>query len=53
MNMSRDAAFVADAQKLGLDVSPIDGDAVVKVIAQMAATPKEVIAQFNEIVAPK
>jgi tripartite-type tricarboxylate transporter receptor subunit TctC len=53
MDMSRDPAFVADAQKLGLDVSPIDGDAVVKVIAQMAATPKDVIAQFNEMVAPK
>ncbi len=53
MDMSRDPAFVADAQKLGLDVSPIDGDAVVKVITQMAATPKEVIAQFNQMVAPK
>ena len=53
MDMSRDPAFVADAQKLGLDVSPIDGDAVVKLIAQMAATPKDVIAQFNEMVAPK
>ena len=53
MDMSRDAAFVADAQKLGLDVSPIDGDAVVKLIGQMAATPKDVIARFNEMVAPK
>jgi tripartite-type tricarboxylate transporter receptor subunit TctC len=53
MDMSRDAAFVADAEKLGLDVSPIDGAAVVKLIGQMAATPKDVIAQFNEMVAPK
>jgi hypothetical protein len=53
MDMSRDPAFVADAKKLGLDVSPIDGDAVVKLISQMAATPKDVIAQFNEMVAPK
>ncbi|HEY6254656.1 MAG TPA: tripartite tricarboxylate transporter substrate-binding protein [Xanthobacteraceae bacterium] len=53
MDMCKDPAFVADAQKLGLDVSPIDGDAVVKVIAQMAATPKDVIAQFNEMIAPK
>jgi len=52
-DMSRDPAFAADAQKLGLDVSPIDGDAVVKLIAQMAATPKDVIAQFNQMVAPK
>jgi tripartite-type tricarboxylate transporter receptor subunit TctC len=53
MDMSRDPAFAADAEKLGLDVSPIDGAAVVKLIAQMAATPKDVIAQFNEMVAPK
>jgi tripartite-type tricarboxylate transporter receptor subunit TctC len=53
MDMSGDPAFVADAQKLGLDVSPIDGGAVIKLITQMAATPKDVIAQFNEMVAPK
>ncbi len=53
MDMSKDQAFVADALKLGLDVSPIDGEAVVKVIAQMAATPKDVITQFNQMIAAK
>jgi hypothetical protein len=53
MDMCADQSFVADAEKLGLDVSPIDGNAVVKLIGQMAATPKDVIAQFNEMVAPK
>jgi tripartite-type tricarboxylate transporter receptor subunit TctC len=53
MDMTADPAFAADAQKLGLDVSPIDGNAVVKLINQMAATPKDVIAQFNEMVALK
>jgi tripartite-type tricarboxylate transporter receptor subunit TctC len=53
MEMTGDPAFLADAQKLGLDVSPIDGNAVVQLINQMAATPKDVIAQFNEMVAPK
>jgi tripartite-type tricarboxylate transporter receptor subunit TctC len=53
VEMSKDAAFVSDAQKLGLDVSPIDGDAVIKLITQMAATPKDVIAPFNQMVAPK
>jgi tripartite-type tricarboxylate transporter receptor subunit TctC len=53
MDMTRDPAFVAEAQKLGLDVSPVDGNAVIEVIRQMAATPKDVVAQFNEIVAPK
>jgi tripartite-type tricarboxylate transporter receptor subunit TctC len=53
MDMSRNPAFAAEAEKLGLDVSPVDGDTVLKVIAQMAATPKDVIEQFNEMVAPK
>jgi tripartite-type tricarboxylate transporter receptor subunit TctC len=53
MDMCRDPGFVADAQKLGLDVSPIDADAVVRLINQMAATPQDVIAQFNAMVAPK
>jgi tripartite-type tricarboxylate transporter receptor subunit TctC len=53
MEMARDPSFVADAQKLGLDVSPIDGEAVLKLITQMAATPKDVIAQFNDMVASK
>jgi hypothetical protein len=34
-------------------VSPIDGNAVVKLIGQMAATPKDVIGRFNEMVAAK
>jgi tripartite-type tricarboxylate transporter receptor subunit TctC len=53
MAMARDPGFVAEAEKLGLDVSPVDGNAVLDVIRQMAATPKDVIAQFNAIVAPK
>jgi tripartite-type tricarboxylate transporter receptor subunit TctC len=53
MEMTKDPDFLDDAAKLSLDVSPIDGAAVVKLIADMAATPKEVIAQFNAIVAPK
>src|SRR5258708_3564437 len=53
MDMTQDPAFVAEAGKLGLDVSPIDGAAVLKLIAQMAATPKDAITQFNEMVAPK
>ena len=53
MDMCANAGFAADADRLGLDVSPIDGNAVVKLLTQMAATPKDVIAQFNEMVAPK
>ncbi len=53
MTMTKDPAFLEDANKLSLDVSPIDGDAVVQLIKKLAETPKEVIAQFNETVAPQ
>jgi len=47
--MCRDAPFVAEARKLGFDVSPIDGDAVLTMIARSAATPKDVIERYNAI----
>jgi hypothetical protein len=34
-------------------LSPIDGDTVRTLIARMGDTPKDVIAQFKEIVASK
>ena len=53
MAMCRDPAFVEEIGRMGQDLSPIDGEAVRRLIAQMGETPKDVIAQFNEIVAPK
>jgi tripartite-type tricarboxylate transporter receptor subunit TctC len=53
MAMTKDPAFVDEIGKMGQDLSPIDGEAVRGIIAQMGATPKDVIAQFNEIVSPK
>ena len=50
--MTRDPAFMDEIGKMGQDLSPIDGDAVRRIIAQMGETPKDVIAQFSEIVAP-
>jgi hypothetical protein len=35
---------------MNVEQSPIDGEAVHRLIAQMSATPKDVIAQFNEMV---
>jgi tripartite-type tricarboxylate transporter receptor subunit TctC len=49
MTMVKDAAFLADAAKSKLDITPIDSDAVKRVIAKMAATPKDVIARYNRI----
>lgn len=53
MAMTKDPAFIAEARKLNLDLSPIDGEAVRKLIAQMAETPAEVVAQFKAITGAK
>jgi tripartite-type tricarboxylate transporter receptor subunit TctC len=53
MAMTRDPAFVDEIGKMGQDLSPIDGEAVRRLIVQMGETPKDVIAQFNEIVGVK
>jgi tripartite-type tricarboxylate transporter receptor subunit TctC len=53
MAMTRDPAFIEEANRMNLEQSAIDGEAVRRIIAQMGATPKDVIAQFNEIVGVK
>ena len=50
MAMCKDPAVVAAAEKLGIDMSPIDGDAVHQAIAEAAATPREVIDRYNTLV---
>ena len=47
--MCKDAGFLDDAKKLGLDISPVDSDGVLKLLARSAATPKDVIARYNAI----
>src|SRR5437868_7592272 len=53
MAMTRDPAFVDEIGKMGQDLSPVDGNAVRRIIVQMGETPKDVLARFNEIVAPR
>jgi tripartite-type tricarboxylate transporter receptor subunit TctC len=53
MQMVKDPAFLDDARKLDLDISPIDGDAVRALIARAAATPKDVIAHYKQVVGGK
>lgn len=48
--MCRDPAVLADAEQLGIEMSPIDGDAVLKAIASAAATPRDVIERYNQLV---
>ena len=49
MAMCRDKAFVDEAEKLGVDISPIDGEAILKLLAQTSATPKDVITRYNTV----
>jgi tripartite-type tricarboxylate transporter receptor subunit TctC len=49
MAMCRDQAVLSEAEKLGIDMSPIDADAILRLLARMAATPKDVIARYNAI----
>src|SRR5437868_12863633 len=39
MAMTKDASFLEDAQRLSLDISPIDGHAIVKLLVDSAAPP--------------
>jgi tripartite-type tricarboxylate transporter receptor subunit TctC len=53
MDMARDKEFLAEADKIGIDMSPIDGDGILKMLAATAATPKDVITRYNAIGAEK
>lgn len=49
MAMCGDKGFVAEAEKLGIDMSPIDGATILRTLARTAATPKDVIARYVAI----
>jgi tripartite-type tricarboxylate transporter receptor subunit TctC len=49
MAMCRDKAFIAEAETLGIDMSPIDGAAILALLARTAATPNDVLARYNAI----
>jgi tripartite-type tricarboxylate transporter receptor subunit TctC len=51
--MCRDKAFVEDAETIGIDLSPIDGTEVKRLLARSIATPKGVIARYNGLGTPK
>jgi tripartite-type tricarboxylate transporter receptor subunit TctC len=53
MAMCHDKAVLEEAAKLGIDMSPIDADEILKLVGRMAATPKEVIARYNAIAGEK
>ena len=50
MAMASDPAVVAEGEKLGIEMSPVDGETVLKSIVQAEATPHDVIQRYNELV---
>jgi tripartite-type tricarboxylate transporter receptor subunit TctC len=52
MAMCKDPEVLATAEKIGIDMSPIDGDAVRNAIATAAASPRAVIDRYNNLVGP-
>jgi tripartite-type tricarboxylate transporter receptor subunit TctC len=50
MDMVHDKDFISDAEKVNIELSPIDGAAVRELVVRSAATPKDVIALYNEMV---
>jgi hypothetical protein len=49
MELHADPSYLADARKLGLCVSPVDGAAVQDLIRRMAATQREMIEPYKNI----
>ena len=49
MAMCADASFLEQAEKLGIDVSPIARQDILHLLAQAAGTPPEVIARYSLI----
>jgi tripartite-type tricarboxylate transporter receptor subunit TctC len=50
VDMVADKDFQIDAERVNIELSPIDGKAVLDLVRRAAATPKDVIALYNETV---
>ncbi|MEA2937067.1 MAG: hypothetical protein QOC56_571 [Alphaproteobacteria bacterium] len=48
----KDAAFLEEANKLKLDVNPVSGDAVDKLVAELYRTPKDIVEETRKAIAP-
>jgi tripartite-type tricarboxylate transporter receptor subunit TctC len=50
--VQKDSQYLADAKRLGVDVSPISGEDVLRAIARMASTPLEQRNALKKLLAP-
>ncbi len=47
----KDPDFLAEAEKLKLDIDPLNGKQVSELVAQVLATPKDVVERVRDIFA--
>ncbi len=52
MDMCKSPQVLAAGEQLGFEMSPIDGAAVLELVARAAATPHDVIDRYNKLVGP-
>jgi tripartite-type tricarboxylate transporter receptor subunit TctC len=53
MAMCADPAVLDEAERLGIEMSPIDGETILGSIARAAATPRAVIVRYNALAGPQ
>jgi tripartite-type tricarboxylate transporter receptor subunit TctC len=53
MQTLQDEAFLAEARKLNLEITPVSGEAVQDLVAEMYRTPPEILAKVLEVYADK
>jgi hypothetical protein len=46
-----DPAFIEDVRKASVELSPIDGEGIARLVAKSAATPKHVVRRYNALMA--
>ena len=49
----KDPAFIADAEKAQLEVNPVAGEELQKLVAEIYKTPPEIAKQAAQLLAPK
>ena len=52
METMKDKDFLADAEKTGIDIIPMEGEPVAKMWSEYASTPPAVVARAKEVTAP-
>lgn len=48
----KDPQYLAEAQRIGLEVSPLDGETVRRLVAEIQATPEPVITRLRTLLTP-